>query len=143
MILTRVRTYTNGLIQSDSYIANGLTINNVPNKLVCINLGLTALSALTAPQVTGDFPIITSGITGMIIDFYDAVTTIRYNVEVSTCCGSGKKKTTLYYVNSKGVFEHVNFCTKSKKRFAKRFKQHIDQLNNTLKQVTEIVVAVW
>ena len=26
----------------------------MPNKLVCINLGLTALSALTAPQVTGD-----------------------------------------------------------------------------------------
>ena len=112
----RVRTYINGLIQSDSYIANGLTINNVPNKLVCINLGLTALSALTAPQVTGDFPIITSGITGMIIDFYDAVTTIRYNVEVSTCCGSGEEEeTTLYYVNSKGAFEHVNFCTRVKK----------------------------
>lgn len=112
----RVRTYdTAGVLQSDSYIANPLTAASVANQFICIDLGLSGLAGLTAPQVTGDFPITVSGIGSIVYDFTNGSEVHTYTLNVEDCCNTGEElENTLYYVNSKGAFDHINFCTRVK-----------------------------
>jgi len=113
----RVRTYnTAGVLQSDSYIINPLTSVSTTNQLICIDLGLPGLAGLTAPQVTGTFPIATSGIKTIIYTFKDSLFFEKeYRLSVEDCCNTGEElENTLYYVNSKGAFDHINFCTRVK-----------------------------
>lgn len=112
----RVRTYdSGGSLQSDSYVANPLTAASTTNQLICIDLGLLGLAGLTAPQVSGDFPITVSGVKKIVYDFTDGSTTKTYTLNIEDCCSTGEDlEYTLYYVNKKGAFDHINFCNRIK-----------------------------
>lgn len=113
----RVRTYNAaGVLQSDSHIANPLTAVSTTNQLICIDLGLSGLAGLAAPQVSGTFPIATSGIKTIIYTFKDSLFFEKeYRLNVEDCCGTGEElEYTLYYVNRNGAFDHINFCNRIK-----------------------------
>ncbi len=109
-----VKTYdASNLLQSDSAIANPHVTVTTQNQMICINLGKSGLSGLTAPQVTGDYPIATgSSIKRINIKFKNGSTTVgEYNINYVGCKGRNEKDYTLYYLNRNGAFDFINFVS--------------------------------
>lgn len=110
-----VKAYnSSGTLLSTSLIPNPHTAASTTNQLICIDLSPSAMAALSSLEVTGDYPIPTNG-SKYVYTFTDGVINIVYTLNVDDCCGLGEENpNTLYFVNRKGAFDHINFCTRVK-----------------------------
>lgn len=109
-----VKTYNSAnVLQSDSAIANPHTTVTTQNQMICINLGKGGLSGLTAPQVTGDYPISTgASIKRINVKFFNGASLLQeFNINYVECEGRNEKDYTLYYLNRHGAFDFVNFVS--------------------------------
>ena len=52
---------------------------------------MSGLAGLTAPQVTGDFPIAVSNIAKIVYDFTNGSEVHTYTLNVEDCCNTGEE----------------------------------------------------
>lgn len=110
-----VKAYdSGGTLLTTSSIPNPHTAVSTTNQLICIDVSPKALALLSALEVGGDYPI-PSTAAKYVYTFSDGVNDIVHTLNVEDCCNTGEQlENTLYFVNRKGAFDHINFCTRVK-----------------------------
>lgn len=110
-----VKAYnSSNTLLTTSSIANPHTTASTANQLICIDVSPNALASLTVLEVGGDYPI-PSNAAKYVYTFSDGVNDIVHTLNIEDCCTTGEDLgNTLYFVNRKGAFDHINFCDRVK-----------------------------
>lgn len=109
---------SSNVLISTSSIPNPLTAVSTANQLICIDVSPKAMALLSALEVGGTYPIPSNG-AKYVYTFIGGVNNSVYTLNVEDCCGLGEENpSTLFFVNKKGAFDHINFCNRVKEDIA-------------------------